>query len=379
MRVSLIRGLLDSPSIIRYGNDLVRNLHAYHSEIEVAETKPPSPSLLPIGRIGRGVATHLIRYGWYPVRARAIRSDVNHIADHLHAYLIRHLQAQRTIVTCHDLTTFVHPENINSRSLFPSITARAYQHSINVLHQATCVIAVSENTRKDILTYSRCTPEQVRVIYHGIDTIFHEEKDREKVLAFRRRFAPTGSRLLLHVGLTTPYKNIESVLRVVHVLSTDMGQDVRLIKVGQEFTASQKRLIRDLGLSDRIIHLSKLEPEDLVVCYQSCDVLLFPSVYEGFGWPPLEAMSCGTPVVASTTGSIPEVVGDAAILEEPTDVRKLAQAVAGVLGDEELRKRLISAGLRRARLFTWQRSISQLVGIYEDISRLALSDDRHAD
>src|SRR5262245_45470008 len=105
MQVCLIRGLLDSPSIIQYADQIVGNLHTYHPEIQVTEVRPPSPSQLPVGRIARGAATQVVRYGWYPARARTIQSDINHITDHVHAYLVRHLQAQRTIVTCHDLTT----------------------------------------------------------------------------------------------------------------------------------------------------------------------------------------------------------------------------------------------------------------------------------
>jgi glycosyltransferase involved in cell wall biosynthesis len=105
----------------------------------------------------------------------------------------------------------------------------------------------------------------------------------------------------------------------------------------------------------------------LAVAYHSSDVLLFPSIYEGFGWPPLEAMSSGTPVVSSTTGAIREVVGDAALLEEPTNVGKLADAVFNLLTNNELRLQMIKSGLRRAKLFTWQRSISELVSIYEDV------------
>jgi len=371
MRVSLIRGLLDSPSIIQYGDRIVESLRTYHPDIRVLEVRPPSPALLPIGRIGRGVATQAIRYGWYPMRARKIQGDVNHVTDHLHAYLLRHLHAQRTIVTCHDLTTFVHPKNITSTSLFPSIIARLFHHSINLLHKAACVIAVSENTKKDILTYSRCTSEQVRVVYHGVDSVFNENIDRERVMAFRRKFAPDGSRLLLHVGLNTPYKNVESVLRVLHALVTGMGQPVRLIKVGQDFTRSQQKLIHDLDLAGRIVHLGKVEPAELVVSYHSCDVLVFPSIYEGFGWPPLEAMACGTPVVSSKAGAIPEVVGDAAILHEPMDIRRLAKSVAGILDNENLRKQLILKGLQRAKMFTWQQSISKLATIYEDVSNLA--------
>jgi glycosyltransferase involved in cell wall biosynthesis len=371
MQVCLIRGLLDSPSIIRYGDQIVENLHAYHPEIQVTETRPPSPSQLAVGRVGRGIATQIVRYGWYPMRVKKIRADVVHIADHLHAHLVRRLPLQRTVITCHDLTTFVHPENITSRSLFPSLTTKLYQRALNRLHEAACVIAVSENTRKDILAYSRCVPEQVRVVYHGVDGIFAENADREKVMDFRRKFSPDGARLLLHVGLTTPYKNIESVLRVVHILAMEKRQNVRLIKVGQEFTPPQKQIIRRLGLDSRIVHLGRVERSELAVCYQSCDVLLFPSIYEGFGWPPLEAMSCGTPVVASTAGSIPEIAGDAALLEEPAAVENLACAVESLLTNDDLRKRLIAAGLRRARLFTWQRSVSQLASIYEDVSSLA--------
>ena len=362
---------MDSPSITQYSDQIARGLHIHYPEIRVTETRPPSLAELPIGRIGRGAATHFLRFGWYPMRAREIQSDLNHITDHVHAYLVRHLPAQRTIVTCHDLTTFVHPENIRNTSLVPMLTEKVFQTSINLLHEAACVIAVSENTKKDVLKYSRCTAEQVHVVHHGVGTIFTDSADGARVLEFRQQYAQNGARLLLHVGLNTPYKNVESVLRVVRILNTEMGQNVMLIKAGQQFTPAQSRMIEELGLSGRVAHLGKLAPHELVTCYQASDVLLFPSIYEGFGWPPLEAMACGTPVVASTAGSIPEIAGDAAILEDPTDVARLAGAVAGVLKNDELRKRLIAAGLKRAKLFTWQRSIAQLVSIYHEVSRLA--------
>ena len=159
------------------------------------------------------------------------------------------------------------------------------------------------------------------------------------------------------MGLNTPYKNVETVLRVLQLLNTDKRQNVRLIKIGADFTAEQQKLIFDLGLTDRVTHLGKIPAEDLVVAYHSCDVLLFPSIYEGFGWPPLEAMACGTPVVASTTGAIPEVVGDAGILQEPTAVGNLADAVAGLLNNADLRKHMTASGIRRAKLFTCRSSV----------------------
>ena len=124
MQVSLIRGLLDSPSIIQYADQIRDGLRANYPAVRIAEIHPPSPANLPIGRAGRAIATQAIRYGWYPLRAGRIHGDVQHITDHLHAYLVRHLPPEHTIVTCHDLTTFVHPENIISTSLFPSIALR---------------------------------------------------------------------------------------------------------------------------------------------------------------------------------------------------------------------------------------------------------------
>jgi glycosyltransferase involved in cell wall biosynthesis len=367
MQLHLIRGLLDSPSIVQYADRIADGVRRHRADIGIDEVHAPSPSRFPIGRIGRGIATQAIRYGWYPLRARKIRGGINHITDHLHAHLLDYLDSQCSIITCHDLTTFVHRENITSTSLFPSITSKIFQYSVDRLHNAARIIAVSENTKRDILKYSRCTSDQVRVVYHGVDPIFQENVASDKVMEFRRRLAPDGSRLLLHVGLNAPYKNVESVLRVLHVLNNRLAESVRLVKVGHEFTPSQRKLIEELGLADRIVHLGKLERSDLAVAYHSSDVLLFPSIYEGFGWPPLEAMSAGTPVVSSTAGAIPEVVGDAGLLEEPTNVGKLADAVFSLLTNNELRLQMIQSGLRRAKLFTWQRSISELVSIYEDV------------
>src|SRR5262245_44291651 len=108
MQVSLIRGLLDSPSIIKYADEIVRNLKVYRPESRVAEITPPSTARLPFGRVGRGIATQAIRFGWFPIHVRKLRGDVFHITDHVHSHLVGALPADRTVVTCHDLTPVVH-------------------------------------------------------------------------------------------------------------------------------------------------------------------------------------------------------------------------------------------------------------------------------
>jgi len=371
MDVCIVRGLLDSPSIVQYADRIADGLRAYRPHIHVSEFRPPSPSGLPLGRIGRGAAAQVIRHGWYPKHVKRVDADVAHITDHVHAYLLRRLPARRTVVTCHDLTTFVYPENITETSLFPALTRSVFKRSLNALHHAACVVAVSENTKRDILAYSRCTPDQVRVIYHGIDHDFTDSADSLRVSDFRRRHAREGARLLLHVGLNTPYKNVETVLRVVHMLNTQTGAQVRLVKVGQDFTPAQAKLIHDLQLAEKVVHLGRLDRAELVAAYQSCDALLFPSIYEGFGWPPLEAMACGLPVVASTAPALSEILGDAAILREARDVGGLAASIHSLFSNENTRRDFISKGLKRARSFSWQRSISQLVQVYEEVAKLA--------
>jgi glycosyltransferase involved in cell wall biosynthesis len=180
------------------------------------------------------------------------------------------------------------------------------------------------------------------------------------------------------VGATHPYKNIPVLLQALACLRFSLGLNAILFKVGKPFSPQQQALIARLGLERHIIHAGYLEPDELVLAYNAAHVLAFPSLWEGFGWPPLEAMACGTPAVTSHAGSLPEVVGDAGIMVAPHDYGALARALHDVLTREPLRAELIARGQQRARLFTWEQCARQTFAIYQQVwERVQGSVPRH--
>jgi len=145
-------------------------------------------------------------------------------------------------------------------------------------------------------------------------------------------------------------------------------QPIKLVKVGQ-MGAEETRLVRELGLDGVVLNLPNVSRSQLPDIYNLVDCLLFPSHYEGFGWPPLEAMACGTPVVASNAGSLPEVIGDAGIMCEPDNIEALARSIHDLLTVSALSEEFIQRGLLRAKRFTWQETVRKTLDVYERMSR----------
>jgi len=172
---------------------------------------------------------------------------------------------------------------------------------------------------------------------------------------------------ILHVGHCGIYKNIEGILRSIPLLVARLGPQVVFVKVGGPFTRSQLALIDRLGIEQHVQHLGMIPAADLPGVYAGADLLLMPSLHEGFGLPALEAMACGTPVIASNQGSLPEVVGDAALLVEPNDVEQIAAAAERLLTDARLRADLRKKGLKRARTFTWERTARETLAVYQQV------------
>ena len=175
-----------------------------------------------------------------------------------------------------------------------------------------------------------------------------------------------SSPLILHVGHTGFYKNIVGCLHVIARLRRD-GLEVTFVRVGRPMTAEQRALAERLGIADAIMELGALGPEDLADVYRASDVLLFPSLYEGFGWPPIEAMASGLPVVCTRAGSLGEVVGDAALTCEPEDVGGLTEAVARLLTAPGVRESVSRRGLARAREFDWNLTAARVHDVYRAV------------
>lgn len=234
---------------------------------------------------------------------------------------------------------------------------------------ASFIIAVSKFTQKELIKLFKVSPEKVTVVYNGIDHDVFHPKDRR----------PLGCPYLIYAGSERPRKNLGRLLEAFAEVKKEFPA-LKLVKVGEagrnlKFRQSIRAKIKKLGLEKEVVFVGHPEDEKLAEYYSGASCLVYPSLYEGFGFPPLEAMACGCPVVASRVSSIPEVVGNAGLLFEPHNVEEMATAIRRALTDEELRKRLISRGFERARNFTWEKTAEKTWRVYrclmENISRQA--------
>jgi len=256
------------------------------------------------------------------------------------------------VVTVHDLTPLLYP------LLYPRLQVY-YRHVLpRMLESARIVIAVSENTRRDLLLRYRLSSRKVIVVPEAVDPARFRPQPPGS-----GRYAP-GS-YLLAVGDHRPHKNLQRALEAFDRVGDG---NLRLILAGRTFLQDRDyvpRALAGLRRPQRVIVPGYVPPEELPALYSDAVALLFPSLYEGFGLAPLEAMACGTPVIASRAASIPEVCGDAAEYFDPLSVGEMEQAIRGVLDDEGRRQELRERGLRRARLFSWDDVVERIHGILQ--------------
>jgi glycosyltransferase involved in cell wall biosynthesis len=265
----------------------------------------------------------------------------------------------RSLLTVHDLSFIRDPESADS-------ALRAYLNRVvpRSVARADHVLADSESTRADLIELYRTPPAKVSVLYSGVDERFRPVTDSAALNAVRAKYDLGGWPFVLAVGTLQPRKNY---VRLIQALAQLPLPDVCLVIVGGRgwlFGAIFAEVER-LGLRARVRFPGFANDADLPALYSAARVLAYPSLYEGFGLPILEAFACGTPVVTSTASSLPEVAGDAALLVPPTDVDALAAALTAALTDDALRADLIHRAQARLPLFSWEKSARQLLKMYE--------------
>jgi glycosyltransferase involved in cell wall biosynthesis len=225
------------------------------------------------------------------------------------------------------------------------------------------VISISEVTRRDVISEYGVEPASAVTVYPGVDDRFFARSDQA-----RRK--ESSEPVLLFPGAPVARKNLEVVLQAMaHADAQSLvGRAcLRISGATAGLFPQHDARIRELGLADRVEWLGLVPPDQMPAIMAGADAVVYPSFYEGFGFPPLEAMAGGTPVVASNASCLPEILGDAALLIDPTDVRGLATAIESVLGEMKVRERLIEAGLERAANFTWERCAEETVAAYREV------------
>jgi len=260
------------------------------------------------------------------------------------------------VITVHDLSFLFYQHSFRSlRRRYLQLFARMS------LRRARRVIAVSESTKQDLVEIYDVSPAKIDVVHNGVDASY-QPLPADQVAAFRQQQG-LPERFVLFVGTLEPRKN---VVRLIEAYARLPKERPPLVLVGGKgwFYDEIFRRVEALELSDEV-HFSGFVPaEDLPLWYNAADLFVYPSIYEGFGLPPLEAMACGTAVITSTASSLPEVVGKAGKLVDPTDTEALASAMEEVLGDWELQVQMQAAGLVQAKGFSWKETAEKTVESY---------------
>jgi glycosyltransferase involved in cell wall biosynthesis len=353
MKIAVFRAFPDPYrfSMDFYAREIVRRVRrVLRKGDEIASDCLPDPRL--DSRLGR-YWDQYVRYQRY---ARDHAADVNHIVDHGYGHLTRGLPEGRTVVTFHDAVVIKVP-GVNWR------TRRSFMYSLRAMRRAGAIVTPSESAKRDFLDLVDMPGDRVHVVPHGVDEAFRPALDRDRL---RLRLGLSGD-IVLMVGHTQPYMNVERMLRAFGTLVSQHGRDATLLKLGLPFTPDQMQLIAELDLGDRVQLAGRVASADLPAYYQAADVLLYAPLLAGFGLPPLEAMACGTPVVCSNRGAVPEVVGGAAIMADADDDAALALGMHEVFGNALKRRRMIDAGFERAGQFEWERSARRLLEIYRAV------------
>jgi glycosyltransferase involved in cell wall biosynthesis len=333
-------GLLIRTGVGRYPARLAEELDAIDGiEVQrVAAVEAPSESRLP--RLAEAVAREGV---FYPLQlARLANRGGAHLVHCTHPAPVRGGKLP-VAVTVHDLFPLRHPE------LFPRPTVLHLRACLPSLRRARLVLTNSEYTRAEVIELIGVEPDRVHVTLFGIEDSFHPvEPDRDRL---RHRFGIDGP-FVLAVGTLEPRKNLERALEAFKLASRERP-DVKLALVGGEGWGDGplRRALDEPGLP--VVTTGFVTDEELRALYSAAECLLFPSLWEGFGFPPLEAMACGAPVVTSDRPAIPEVVGDAAITVNPTDPEQIAAGLLRVLNDPALADSLRAKGLERSARFTW--------------------------
>ena len=301
------------------------------------------------------LASQLARQSWYERRIPA--GDIYHATEHLLPHLRR-----PTVLTVHDLIFERYPEHHTwSNRAFLKLGMPLF------VRAASAIITVSQNSKQDLIELYGTPSEKIHVVYEGIDQRF-APIGPPAVMDIRQRFSPDRPYLLM-VGTLEPRKNHATALRALARLKAEEFPHRLLIVGGHGWLFEPVRqLIQQLGLENDVIFTGYVDDVELPALYTGADCVLLPSLYEGFGFPVLEAMACGTPVVCSNVSSLPEVAGDAALLVDPLDDEGLAAAVARLLTNPDIASNMRAAGFRQAARFQWSRTAAETVAVYGTVA-----------
>jgi glycosyltransferase involved in cell wall biosynthesis len=291
-------------------------------------------------------------------RSRKERVDLYHGTN----FRLRGRGRKGNIVTIHDLA-FKH---------YPQFLKKKFGQSLSFLktkwdvQRADRVIAVSQHTAKDIIEFFKIDRKKVKVVYHGVGTDFRPDVPMASILEIKRKYHILTPKYILWVGTLEPRKNLITLIKMYDQLK-NIHAEYNLVLAGGLGWQYEDILMQTQSLDKKVQITGYLPRGDLVPLYAGAALFVYPSLYEGFGMPLLEAMASGVPIVAANTSSIPEVIGEAGILVDPLNISAMGEAVMRVLTDSSVSSSLKEKGIQRARLFTWEWAAQETQKIYQEV------------
>jgi glycosyltransferase involved in cell wall biosynthesis len=316
-----------------------------------------------VGAVSGARAETWVRHAWNlsvgRLKLARVRSDLFHVLDGSYAYVAAGLDPARCVVTCHDMIPWLQREGRLPGRQGPA-AVRIMDRSARVLRRARHVLAVSEATRQDAIRIAGLDPGRVSVVPNALAPEWFAVASPAPAADARGDTPP----VILHLGNNAPYKNRAGVVRVFARIRQVMH--ARLIMAGARPDPGLQRLAEENGVAGFVEWLSEVEESRLKTLYRSASLLLFPSLYEGFGWPVLEAMACGCPVVCSNAGSLPEVAGTAALMAAPEDEGGLASHCLAILREPRVREALQRGGVRHVSGFSVARMMEGVRRAYAE-------------
>lgn len=349
--------------VARYTRNLLRAVLAVESDDEFIAYVPvesPGPRELGVWEASSRLKRVQVRRAFFRWRGWLDKLDLYHGTN----YKVQTMGRLGGVVTIHDLWLDRHPEY--SKKAFGQHLS--FFRTRRRTAQAVRVITVSEHSAKDIHELYGVSKDRIAVIPNGVSSEFRPDHEVSSVSRLRSQYGLSAEPYILFMGGADPRKN-HSTLFQAYAMNPGLRERYFLVVVGNPVhrLGSIMETSRTLGISDRVVCAGMVNTEDLRLLYSNANVFVFPSRYEGFGLPILEAMACGAPVITSNTTALPEVAGDAAVLVNPDDADKLAEAMVRVLQDSLLQMHLRAKGLERAGQFTWERTARETVALYREI------------
>jgi glycosyltransferase involved in cell wall biosynthesis len=295
-----------------------------------------------------------------PIETFTGELDVFHSSDWLEPPTSR----AKRITTIHDFAVFKYPETFAKRGGH-DIVANQKRKLHFVKYYSDLIIAVSETTKKDAIEILKITEKKIKVIYEAADQIYYR-REAQQIAAVRQKYKIEGEYLLC-VGTREPRKNLDRVVMAFAEIAA-ANKDLNLVIAGKYGWGKDLAGDQLSVIGNRIKLLGYVEKEDLARLYSGTQAFIFPSLYEGFGLPILEAMNCGAPVITSNLGSMKEIAGGAALLVDPERVEDIAGAISKVLRSKEVKEKLKLAGEKRAKDFSWEKTALQTLELYRQLT-----------